>query len=183
MIGSIYDIISELRPYFYSLREVNEKLSLDLKISTNWKVGEISKKYKNISIVEQDRKTDIVLISIVTETSASGYDLVIDCGKELIKYNIEREEKERLFKEKVKELEMMFKNNIKELETLFKTKSVDELKIINLRNDERGNNQEDKSELVREGNEERRDGNGESQTENDRKFEEVRQEQNVPSAN
>ena len=55
----MYDLISDLRPYFFSLREIDKNVSLDLKIPTSWKLELIQKivsQYKSVELVVQDKK-------------------------------------------------------------------------------------------------------------------------------
>lgn len=119
----MYQLISNLRPYFFSLREISENVSLDLKIPTTWRleaVQSIVSQYKSLQLKIQDKNDKNQLISIVSLATEEGYDTARICAEEIIKFNIELEEKERLFKEKVKELEL-----------LFRKESLDKLKEIN----------------------------------------------------
>lgn len=125
----MYELIASLRPYFFSLREVSDNVSLDLKIPTTWRlehVQHIVAQYKSLQLKVQDKNDKSQLISIISIATQDGYDTARICAEEIIKHNIELEEKERLFKEKVKELEM-----------LFRKESLDKLKDINFLEDDR----------------------------------------------
>jgi hypothetical protein len=119
----VYQLISSLRPYFFSLREISDNVSLDLRIPTGWRlenVQNIISQYKSLQLKIQDKNDKSQLISIISLATQDGYDTARICAEEIIKYNLELEEKERLFKEKVRELENLFRNE-----------SLDKLKEIN----------------------------------------------------
>lgn len=119
----MYELISSLRPYFFSLREISDNVSLDLRIPTSWRLENIQNivsQYKSLQLKIQDKNDKSQLISIISLATQDGYDTARICAEEIIKFNLELEEKERLFKEKVKELENLFRNE-----------SLDKLKEIN----------------------------------------------------
>jgi hypothetical protein len=119
----VYELISNLRPYFFSLREISDNVSLDLRIPTTWRLENIQNiisQYKSLQLKVQDKNDKSQLVSIISLATQDGYDTARICAEEIIKYNIELEEKDRLFKEKVRELE-----------TLFKKESLHKLKEIN----------------------------------------------------
>lgn len=119
----MYELISNLRPYFFSLREIDRNVSLDIKIPTTWRlehVQQVVSQYKSMALKVQDKNDKFQLVSLVSFATQEGYDTARSCASEIIKYNIELEEKDKLFKEKVRELEVLFKNE-----------SLDKLKDIN----------------------------------------------------
>lgn len=143
----MYELISSLRPYFFSLREIQDNVSLDLRIPTTWKLENIQSivgQYKSLQIKVQDKNDKSQLISIISLATQDGYDTARICAEEIIKYNIELEEKERLFKEKVKELEILFRHE-----------SLNKLKEINFIPEENGQEITTGNELALE-----RDGEG-----------------------
>lgn len=153
----MYELIASLRPFFFSLREIEKNVSLDLRMPTKWKLENIQiivSQYKSVSIKVQDKNDKFQLVSLIAVANEDGYDTTRVCALEIIRYNIELEEKERLFKEKVKELEM-----------LFKKESLDKLKDITFIEDE----QEDTTGIgvVDKGNGEGSEGSEESQEEDD----------------
>lgn len=117
----MYTYINNLQPYFFSIRQINGNFSLDIKIPITWKFDNIVSPYKSIATLQQDKNQAFVLLSLVTEANEDGLNLLYVCAEEIIKYNKDIEEKEKLFKQKVKELEELFKNE-----------SLDKLKEINL---------------------------------------------------
>lgn len=117
----MFENIKSIRPYFFSLREIEDNVSLDLRLPTNWKFDEIIKPYRILKIKIQDKNEKNTLISIISNSSQNGYDVAFACANDIIKINKEEEEKQLLFKQKVKELE-----------DLFRIQTLDKLKDINL---------------------------------------------------
>jgi hypothetical protein len=139
----MYELISSLRPYFFSLREINENVSLDLRIPTSWRLENIQtiiSQYKSLQFKVQDKNDKSQLISIISVANQDGYDTARICAEEIIKYNIELEEKDRLFKEKVKELEILFRHE-----------SLNKLKEINFITEENGQEDSTGDQLALEG--------------------------------
>jgi hypothetical protein len=147
----VFENIKSLRPYFFSLREIENNVSLDIKIPLSWKYDEIIKPYRILNIKIQDKNDKHTLLSLISNATQNGYDVAFACANEIIKLNKEEEEKQRLFQEKVKELQELFKNQ-----------SLDKLKDINLL---KLDGQEDTTsiELVEEGDREGSEGSGEVQ--------------------
>jgi hypothetical protein len=120
----VYENIKSLKPYFFSLREIDGNVSLDVKIPVSWKYETIVAPYRSIKIKVQDKNDKFTLISVIAAGTKEGYDLVFGCASEVILFNKEEEEKRRLFDEKVKELQL-----------LFQSQTLDKLKDINLINE------------------------------------------------
>jgi hypothetical protein len=150
----VFESIKLLRPHFHSLREVQDNVSLDIRIPLHWKYEEILKPYRTLKVKIQDKNDKFTLVSLISSATQNGYDVAFACASEIIKSNKEEEEKQKLFQQKVKELE-----------ELFKKQSLDKLKDINLIN---VNEQEDTTSigLVEEGDGEGPDG-GEDLQESD----------------
>jgi len=124
----VYNIVKSLRPHFFSLREIDDNISLDIKIPTNWKyeaMMEVNEKVP-FAVKIQDKKPTNSLISLISPATSDGYEYVFNYAKTVVKVNKEEEEKERLFKEKVGELK-----------DLFLSSPLDKLKDISF-NDETG---------------------------------------------
>lgn len=115
----MFNNIKSLRPYFFSLREIESNVSLDIKIPLLWKYEEITKPYRSVNIKVQDKSEKVTLISIISNATQDGYDVAFACALEIIKQNKEDEEKRVLFQKKIKELEKLFQN-----ETLEKLKDL-----------------------------------------------------------
>ena len=117
----MYENIKILRPHFHSLREVKDNVSLDLKLPLNWVYNDIIKPYSSITFKVQDKNESYNLVSLISQSTQNGYDVVFACANEIVVFNREEEEKQRLFQQKVKELQ-----------ELFKKQSLETLKDINL---------------------------------------------------
>jgi hypothetical protein len=117
----VFENIKTLRPHFHSLREVQDNVSLDIKLPLTWKYDDVVKPYSSITIKIQDKNEKFNLISLIAQATQNGYDVVFACANEVVNKNKEEEEKQRLFQQKVKELQQLFQNE-----------SLDKLKDINL---------------------------------------------------
>ena len=151
----MFESIKSLRPHFHSLREVQNNVSLDIKIPLNWKYEDIAKPYRTITLKVQDKNDKFNLISFISQATQEGYDVVFACADEIFKYNKEEEEKQKLFHQKVKELQ-----------ELFKTETLDKLKEINLI-DNYGQEITTGIELVGQGDEEGPEGTRDTETEDE----------------
>jgi len=149
-INIMYELIASLRPYFFSLREVEKNVSLDLRIPSKWRLENIQhivSQYKSVAIKVQDKNDKVQLVSLIAVANEDGYDTGRTCALEIIKYNIELEQKEILFKEKVKELEKLFKNE-----------SLDKLKDLTFTEEQDGQTNSAGIKLVEQGIGERSEG-------------------------
>ena len=151
----MFENIKLLRPFFHSLREVQDNVSLDIKLPLNWKYEDVIKPYRSIAVKIQDKNEKFTLISLVAKGTQDGYDVVFACANEIVQINKEEEEKQRLFQEKVKELQ-----------ELFKKESLDKLKDINLLEDY-GQEIAASDGVSEEGDGEGSDGDSEPQETND----------------
>ena len=151
----MFENIKSLRPHFHSLREIQNNVSLDIKLPLNWKYDDIIKPYSTISTKIQDKNEKFNLVSLVSQATQEGYDVVFACANEIFTFNREEEEKQKLFQQKVKELQELFKNE-----------SLDKLKEINLI-DNYGQENTTGIGLVEQGIEERSEGSTDSEVEDD----------------
>lgn len=126
----MYKIIEQIKPYFFSLREIGGNLSLDLKIPSTWNFQQnVEKMHETVNIKVQDKLESTALISIISTSDKDGFTFIFDVAKEIIKFNLEEEEKRKLFDDMVKQLQNMFMN-----------KSLDDLKNINFEKNEKNGN-------------------------------------------
>ena len=151
----MFESIKSLRPYFHSLREVKNNVSLDIKLPLTWGYENIIKPYTSINTKIQDKNEQYTLLSLISQSTQGGYDVVFACALEIITVNKEEEEKQRLFQEKVKELQ-----------ELFKKESLDKLKEINLI-ENHGQESKTSEGLVGEGTGEGQIGDSDPQEEDD----------------
>ena len=120
----MFENIKSLRPHFHSLREIEGNVSLDIKLPLTWRYEDIVKPYRSIKIKIQDKNEKFTLLSLISNGTQDGYDVVFACALEILQINRDEEEKQKLFQQKVKELQ-----------ELFKKESLEKLKDINLLND------------------------------------------------
>lgn len=115
---SLYKEFSNLLPYLQSVRKLKQYFSFDLSLPITWK---LPKKYVDENrVVEQDSKTSTHrFFSFVSEINEEDVDRTTTNIKSIIKYNLDREEKEKLFENKVNELKVIFeKQNLNNLKNL-----------------------------------------------------------------
>jgi hypothetical protein len=151
----VFENIKSIRPYFFSLREIEGNVSLDIKLPLTWKYENITTPYRSIKTRVQDKSEKFTLISLVSNATQDGYDVVFACASEIVSINKEEEEKRKLFQSKVKELENLFQK-----ESLHKLKDLNFLEVYE---------QEDSTSigLVDEGTGEGSIGDSESQDQDD----------------
>ncbi len=106
----MFDNIRFLRPYFFSLREIDDNVSLDIKLPVTWKFEPIVSQYKSMKYKIQDKNEKFSLVSLISNATLDGYEIVFTCAKEIITINKEIEEKQKLLQSKIKELEVLFQH-------------------------------------------------------------------------
>ena len=115
---SLYKEFSSLLPYLQSVRKLENYLSFDVEFPKKWK---IPKKFVNEEKVMEQTTTipNERLFSFVSEITEEDVEKASGNIQNIIKYNLEREEKEKLFDSKVNELKMIFeKQNLSNLKSL-----------------------------------------------------------------
>lgn len=115
---NFFEEINILFPYLQSVRKLKTYLSFDVQFPETWK---LPKKYVDEkTVMENDKnKSGYRFFSFVTEFNERSLENVMDSIKNVIAYNKEREEKERLFQNKVNELKTIFeKQNLNALQAL-----------------------------------------------------------------
>lgn len=113
------DVIEYLFPYLHTFRKLKGYLSIDLIFPKNWEFpNEIIQKCQVVQ--NEKHQGEGYFLSFVSKPNEEIEGL-IDVIEELINHNLEREEKERLLREKVVELKELFKHN-----------SLSELKSLNI---------------------------------------------------
>jgi hypothetical protein len=135
---SLYKEFSSLFPYLQSVRKLKNYLSFDVSFPESWK---LPKKYvEEDKILQQESPIQgEKLFSFVSEFNEQEVEKIVGNVKSIINYNLEREEKERLFQSKVDELKNVFekqtltnlknlKFDIKSTQTLELEDNEDELK-------------------------------------------------------
>jgi hypothetical protein len=141
---NLYEQLNEIFPYLISIRKLETYVSIDVELPTTWK---LPKKYVDEKMVVEQKsaKPEFRCFSFATSFDEETLDKLFNNLKNIIKYNKEREEKEKLFEEKVKELKSFFdKSNLTDLKSLeFQVNNV-----LNLELEEE--EQEDEDRISRE---------------------------------
>lgn len=150
------EFTNKAQDYILSLRFVENYVSFDLRLPETWNIP--TKSVKDIEVINTNKTSDgIRYLSLVCPNTKESVDKVEVALDEIIKFNKEKEEKERLFKMKVQELKSIFdKENIGNLRTL--KIDIDEIgSIINgveektEQNDERNTEQGEPVAVVQDG--------------------------------
>ena len=124
---SLYIEFSALLPYLQSIRKLETYLSFDVSFPTTWK---LPKKFVDEDkVMEQTSKiANQRFFSFVTEINEESVEKMSQNLKNIVKYNHDREEKDRLFQNKVDELKNIFEkqdlNNLKSLSFDFKPNKI-----------------------------------------------------------
>lgn len=115
---SLYKEFSSLLPYLQSVRKLETYLSFDVSFPKNWKL--LKRFVDEEKVMEQPSKIENErMFSFVTEITEESVGLIAQNIKGIINYNLELEEKERLFQNKVEELKTIFeKSNLNNLKGL-----------------------------------------------------------------
>lgn len=115
---SLFKEIQPILPYLSSIRKLKTYLTFDIYFPAKWG---IPKKYVDESKVVENESSvvDMRFFSFVSEINDSDIAQTTTNLLNIIKYNKEKEEKERLFENKVKELKDIFdKQSLTELKDL-----------------------------------------------------------------
>ena len=122
---SLFTEFSALLPYLQSVRKIKTYMSFDVAFPDTWK---LPKKYVDEQkVAEQESNVPnhrlFSFVSEINEVEIEKNSLNI---QNIINYNLEIEEKEKLFQTKVEELKVLFeKQTLKSLKTLkFEIKNV-----------------------------------------------------------
>jgi hypothetical protein len=125
---SLYKEFSTLFPYLQSVRKIKTYLSFDISFPNTWK---LPKKFVNEEKVMEQTSSipNERLFSFVCEITENDIETISSNIQSIIKYNLDREEKEKLFETKVNELKMIFEkqnlSNLKNLEFDIKTGKIE----------------------------------------------------------
>lgn len=114
---SLYKEFSILFPYLKSVRKLKTYLSFDMIFPATWNVLKSQvDETKTVFNKSDDKGKNISFVSEINEEAISE---TISNIETVINYNKEKEEKERLFKEKVNELKNLFeKGGLEDLKNL-----------------------------------------------------------------
>lgn len=115
---SLYKEIETLLPYLKTVRKLENYLSFDMYIPKDWR---LLKKYvdENKVMESESNLPDFRVISFVSEINETSLQSTQTNIQNIVKYNLELEEKNKLFESKVTELKDMFeKQTLQNLQSL-----------------------------------------------------------------
>ena len=117
---SLFDNISELGPYFTSIRMHEGLMLVDMKLPKIWKDKEILGSRGNKIQIKLGKSNDTQkLVSFFSNFDEEGVTLLVDEVRAVIKWNMDQEEKNNLLNQKMLELQKMFtENNVDALRKL-----------------------------------------------------------------
>ena len=115
---SFFTEFNALSPYLQSVRKLKTYLSFDIHFPNTWK---IPKKFVDEETLLENESGDPEkrFFSFVCTFNEEQVEKIFNNLRNIIKYNKEREEKDRLFQSKVNELKSIFeKQNLDNLQAL-----------------------------------------------------------------
>lgn len=100
--------INKTNKYLKSVRVLKNYVSFDMVFPNSWVMF---KKYpEGVEVLQNENQDNKIITSFVCENKKTLIDVLEDTMDTIIKTNIEREEKDRLFKSKVMELKSIFEH-------------------------------------------------------------------------
>jgi hypothetical protein len=100
--------VNKVNKYIKSVRILKNYISFDMTFPKTWLV--IKKCPEGLEVIQNETENGVIVTSFVCENTKTLIDILEQTMDNYIKTNIEREEKDRLFKSKVKELQSIFEN-------------------------------------------------------------------------
>lgn len=114
---SFYKEIENITDYIISIRKLEKYFSFDVNFPSTWSILKSHVDETKTVFTKNENKGKHV--SFVSELDELSITETIDRINNIVKYNKEKEEKERLFQEKVNELKSIFeKESLEELKNL-----------------------------------------------------------------
>lgn len=145
-----FNFIKNSIKHLKSVRVIKDYISFDMIFPNTWTI--LKEHTKDIEIIKNNsQEDDKVVISFVTPFNENSINNVETSVNSIIKFNVEKEEKERLFKSKVQELRSIFEkqklDNLKSLKF-----DINEFTLMSVENDEddSGNTERDGEDESRE---------------------------------
>lgn len=114
---SFYSEVDKIIEYVNSIRKLEKYLSFDLTFPNTWSVLKTQVDETKTVFHKNDEKGKTV--SFLSEINEESITEIIQRIEKIVHFNKEKEEKQRLFNEKVSELKFLFeKEGLDELKTL-----------------------------------------------------------------
>jgi len=103
-----FNFIKTTVNYLKSVRVIKDYISFDMTFPNTWSI--LKEHTKDIEVIKNNGNQDEekVVISFVSPYNENEIDKIENAINSIIKYNIEKEEKEKLFRSKVNELKSIF---------------------------------------------------------------------------
>jgi len=101
--------INKTKNYLKSVRILKDYVSFDLVFKKTWSITREIKKGVEI-IKEGSFDEDRIVVSFVSKMNEDDINTIEEVVDKIIRFNLEKEEKEKLFKTKVDELKSIFAN-------------------------------------------------------------------------
>ena len=121
---NLYKELINIFPYLVSIRKLENYVSIDIEFPKTWKYPKRYVDEKTI-IEQKSQKDDFRFFSFATAFDETSLNVLFTNINGIVKYNKEREEKEFLLEEKMKQLRSFFEQNklddLKSLEFNIKT--------------------------------------------------------------
>jgi hypothetical protein len=109
--------INKTNKYLKSVRVLKNYVSFDMIFPSSWLLPK--KCPEGVEVLQNENQESILITSFVCENKQTLIDVLESTMDNIVKSNVEREEKERLFKSKVLELKSIFeKQNLENLKGL-----------------------------------------------------------------
>lgn len=114
---SFYKEIEDLVDYIHSVRKLKTYFSFDIDFPLNWVILKTHiDEEKTVINKNSNESKSVSFVSDITDQSVTN---TINIIRKIVEYNKEKEEKQRLFNEKVNELKGLFeKQDLRELKNL-----------------------------------------------------------------
>lgn len=111
--------VNKTQEYLTSLRVIKDHISLDLRLPDTWVVLKSHVQKIEVVPVENSNKDGRKIYSFVCKNTVEDLNNMEESFELVVQYNIERQEKEKLFKSKIQELKSIFeKENLDSLRHL-----------------------------------------------------------------
>jgi hypothetical protein len=134
--------ITKTFEYLHSFRVIKDHVSLDLKLPSSWTLQKSH--LLNIEVLQSDSQIKdggFKIYSLVCKNEKEDINNLEKAFDNIVKYNLERQEKEKLFKVKIQELKHIFENE--QLDNLKNLKIDIELHETLLEDEGEGNTEND----------------------------------------
>jgi len=104
-----YNFINNTKKYLKSVRVIKDYISFDMTFPNTWSI--LKSQTKNVEVIKSKSEDEgKMVISFVSQFGEESINNLENSIQSIIKYNIEKEEKEMLFKNKVEELKRIFES-------------------------------------------------------------------------